>query len=97
MFNTTIRRYRTATVLLAASIIVSIFVPARGADYAKKATWQETVELFGYAEIEDEARWNSIADTDVCKKWWKYMSDIMVTNDDNSPVLTVLQEVFYLE
>ena len=29
----------------------------------------ETRQLFGYAEIESEARWNAIAQTPVCKKW----------------------------
>src|SRR5215207_4718869 len=33
--------------------------------------------LFGYVEIEDEARWDAIARTDVCRRWWTYMRDIM--------------------
>ena len=33
----------------------------------------------------------------IVKKWWQYMADIMETNDDNSPVTTSLDEVFYLE
>ena len=31
------------------------------------------------------------------KKWWKYMADIMETNQDNSPVTIALEQVFYLE
>ena len=56
----------------------------------------ETSNLFGYAEIEDEARWNSIADTAICKKWWAHMKDIMPANPDNSPVSKDLREVFHL-
>src|SRR6185369_16782301 len=28
-------------------------------------------QLFAYAEIEDEARWNAIAQTAVCRRWWE--------------------------
>ena len=45
----------------------------------------ETDQLFAYVEIEDESRWQSIADTEICKKWWAYMRDIMPSNPDNSP------------
>lgn len=58
---------------------------------------KETSQLFGYVEIEDEARWNSIAQTDICKKWWKYMKDIMPSNPDNSPKSVELREVFHME
>jgi L-rhamnose mutarotase len=57
----------------------------------------ETRRLFAYAEIEDEARWNAIASTEVCQRWWKHMGDIMPANPDNSPVATDLKEVFHLD
>lgn len=53
--------------------------------------------LFGYVQIESQARWNAVANTDVCQKWWKYMSDVMPSNPDNSPVSHDLAEVFYLK
>jgi L-rhamnose mutarotase len=56
----------------------------------------ETNQLFGYVEIEDEERWNKIADTEICKKWWKHMKDIMPSNSDNSPISKELKEVFHL-
>jgi len=56
-----------------------------------------THDLFGYVEIEDEARWNAIAQTDVCRRWWAYMKDIMPSRPDNSPVSTELKEVFHIE
>jgi len=56
----------------------------------------ETRQLFGYVEIEDEKRWLAIASTPECRKWWKYMSDIMPSNVDNSPVSKGLKEVFHL-
>lgn len=52
--------------------------------------------LFAYAEIESEELWRRIADTDVCRRWWTYMKELMVTNEDDSPVAIDLQEVFHL-
>ena len=53
--------------------------------------------LFGYAEIEDEGRWQAIARTDVCRRWWAHMRDIMPANPDNSPVARDVREVFHLD
>ena len=57
----------------------------------------ETSQLFAYAEIEDEAQWNAIAQTDACQRWWAYMRDIMPSNPDNSPISVPLREVFHLD
>lgn len=56
-----------------------------------------TNQLFAYAEIEDEAKWNAIANTPECKKWWKHMGDIMPANPDNSPKSLGLREVFHID
>ena len=58
---------------------------------------KETSQLFGYAEIESEELWNSIAETDECRRWWSYMRDVMPTNDDDSPVSRGLREVFHFD
>ena len=57
----------------------------------------ENRQLFGYVEIEDEARWNAIAQTPICKKWWAHMKDIMPSNPDNSPKSLDLREVFHID
>ena len=56
-----------------------------------------TSELFAYAEIESEERWNAIGSTDVCRRWWRDMREIMPANPDNSPVSAELREVFHLQ
>ena len=56
-----------------------------------------TCQLFGYAEIEDEARWQAIAQTDICRKWWAHMRELMPSNPDNSPVSIELREVFHMD
>ncbi|MEI6056876.1 MAG: L-rhamnose mutarotase [Lentisphaerota bacterium] len=57
----------------------------------------KTSNIFGYVEIENENRWNSIANTEICKKWWAHMKDIMPSNPDNSPISSELKEVFHIE
>ena len=56
----------------------------------------ETRQPFGYAEIESEEQWASIASTEFCRKWWKQNIEIMPTNPDHSPVSAPLREVFHL-
>jgi L-rhamnose mutarotase len=56
-----------------------------------------TNQLFAYAEIEDEARWKAIAQTEVCKRWWRHMGDVMPSHADSSPVSRDLRSVFLLE
>lgn len=56
-----------------------------------------TGDLFAYAEIEDLARWQAVADTEICRKWWDHMRALMPTNPDNSPVVGELEEVFHIE
>ena len=57
----------------------------------------ENNQLFAYAEIESEARWQEIAGTEVCRKWWAHMKDLMLTNVDHSPEAIDLHEVFHLD
>jgi len=54
-------------------------------------------ELFAYAEIESEERWAAVASTDVCRRWWRHMSELMPSNPDSSPVSAELREVFHIE
>jgi L-rhamnose mutarotase len=55
-----------------------------------------TRDLFAYAEIESEERWQQIAATEVCRRWWRHMRDIMPSHSDDSPVSSPLVEVFHL-
>lgn len=57
----------------------------------------DTHQLFAYVEIEDQERWDSVARTPACQRWWAYMRDVMPSNPDNSPVATELREVFHLQ
>ncbi len=57
----------------------------------------QTSELFAYAEIDSEERWAAVASTDVCRRWWRHMRELMPSNPDDSPVSTELREVFHIE
>ena len=58
---------------------------------------EETNILYGYIEIDSDELWRESSNTEICKKWWAYMADIMETNSDNSPVSNDLKEVFHLD
>jgi L-rhamnose mutarotase len=57
----------------------------------------QTSELFAYAEIDSEERWRALASTEVCRRWWSHMQELMPSNADGSPVSQDLKEVFHIE
>lgn len=57
---------------------------------------EATNDLFACAEIESEERWAAISSTDVCRRWWRHMREVMPSNPDDSPVSRDLTEVFHI-
>jgi len=53
--------------------------------------------LFAVQKVSGDAGSQELGSHEVVQTWWKYMSDIMETNADNSPVTVRLEEVFYLK
>ncbi len=58
---------------------------------------EETNILFAFQKVSGEGGSQDLGQTEVVQKWWAFMSDIMKTNPDNSPVSIPLEEVFYLK
>ena len=58
---------------------------------------EETNTLFAFQKLSSNGGSQDLGQTEVVKKWWEFMADIMKTNADNSPVSIPLEEVFYLE
>jgi L-rhamnose mutarotase len=58
---------------------------------------EETNTLFAYQEQSGSSSSQDLGQTEIVKKWWKYMADIMETNPDNSPVTIPLEQVFYMK
>lgn len=57
----------------------------------------DTLALFAVQELSDDNTADQLPDTEIVKKWWAYMADIMETNPDNSPVAIPLGEVFHID
>ncbi len=55
-----------------------------------------TNALFGVLKIHDALGLDQLPSQPIMQQWWAYMSDIMLSNDDNSPINIPLTEVFYL-
>lgn len=57
----------------------------------------ETLTLFAVQKQRKGYRDEDVSNHPIVQKWWKYMSDIMETNPDNSPVTVPLKEVFHMD
>src|SRR3954454_20407351 len=57
---------------------------------------EKTNDLFAYLTIDDATKLDDLPNEMVMRKWWSYMKDIMETNEDDSPVVIPLKEVFHL-
>jgi L-rhamnose mutarotase len=57
---------------------------------------EETNILFAFQKVASEGGSQDLGQTEIVKKWWEYMADIMETNTDNSPISVELKEVFYM-
>jgi L-rhamnose mutarotase len=55
-----------------------------------------TQDLFAYVEVDSQERWDAIAQTETCRRWWRYMSELMPSAADHSPLSSPLLEVFHL-
>jgi len=59
---------------------------------------EQTNTLFGVHSVATgSTSAQDLGTTEVVQKWWSYMSDIMESNSDHSPVSVPLKEVFYLK
>ena len=58
---------------------------------------EQTLTLFAVQKLTNENTADNLRQTEIVKKWWASMADIMETNPDNSPVCTPLKEVFHMD
>jgi L-rhamnose mutarotase len=58
---------------------------------------EDTNTLFAYQEQSGVSSSQDLGNTEIVKKWWAFMADIMVVNPDNSPVTVPLEQVFHME
>jgi len=58
--------------------------------------FRDGLTLFGYLEIDDVAKMDDVPKQKIVQKWWTYMEPLMECNSDNSPIVTPLEEAFYM-
>lgn len=58
---------------------------------------KETNILFAVQKMSGEQSSQDLGPTPIVQKWWDFMSDIMETNPDKSPISVELPELFYME
>jgi len=56
----------------------------------------ESGHLFGILTRTDDHKMDALPDTDIMKRWWAHMADIMATDADNVPVQINMKRVFHL-
>ena len=54
-------------------------------------------QLFAYVEVEDQAKWDAIAETSICRRWWTYIRELMPSNPEYSPGSEELREILQIE
>jgi L-rhamnose mutarotase len=55
----------------------------------------EDNHLFGILTRTDDHTMDQLPDTEIMKRWWKHMADVMETDANNVPVQVPLKRVFY--
>lgn len=58
---------------------------------------EETHILFACFTIDNIKKLDTLPQEPVMKKWWHSIKHLMETNEDASPVVTDLKEMFYLQ
>jgi L-rhamnose mutarotase len=56
----------------------------------------EDHHLFAILTRSDDHTMEKLPEQEIMKRWWKFMSDIMAGNSDNSPIVIPLRRVFHL-
>jgi L-rhamnose mutarotase len=57
---------------------------------------EQTDTLFATMKITDRKKMDALSDEKVMREWWKYMSDIVLSDANGVPLLTSLNELFHL-
>ena len=58
---------------------------------------EETHHLFAVLKRTDDHTMDNIPKTEVVRRWWDFMADIMATNDRNEPLSEDLRPVFHMD
>ncbi len=56
---------------------------------------EETHALFAVQKQSESSTADLLPQTEIVRKWWSFMAEMMEVNPDNSPVTSSLAEVFH--
>ena len=70
----------------------------KGAGVSDYTIWldPEDNRLFGTLIRSDHHKLDELPDTEIVKRWWAFMCDIMESHPNNAPIQVPLSCVFYL-
>ncbi len=79
-------------------ITPDLIAALKGAGVSDYSIWldPQSNHLFGILTRSDDNSLDALPGTEVVKRWWAFMRDIMDSHPDNSPVQVPLRRVFYL-
>ena len=60
-------------------------------------TFRNGLDLFLFSEIQDEAAWDKLWDSEIHREWGELMNPLMHMNDDGIVEAGELTEIFHLE
>ncbi|MFP4113543.1 MAG: L-rhamnose mutarotase [Spirochaetota bacterium] len=57
----------------------------------------ESLTLFAFQRLSEPNDADALSGTEVMRRWWEHMADLMEVNEDKSPVVRPLVEVFHVD
>ena len=58
---------------------------------------EESLSLFAVQKLSINNTATELPQTEIVKKWWDYMADLMETHPNNMPTFKTLTEVFHMD
>lgn len=58
---------------------------------------EDTSTLIAFQNLAEDNTTAALRHSELMRKWWNHMADIMEVSADRSPISQTLQEVFYLK
>lgn len=79
-------------------IFPELAMALKNAGVSEYSIWldPESNHLFGILTRTENHTMDALPDTEIVKRWWAHMADIMETNAENVPTQIPLKRVFYL-
>ncbi len=82
-----------------AEIYPELITALKNAGVSDYTIWldPEDNHLFGTLMCSDDNKLDQLPNTEIVKRWWAFMCDIMESHPNNAPLQIPLKQVFYLK